>query len=149
MLSGVWFCGVMYISGLCGGLWFRLVSDGVICTVKYFESDITAARTFFLNFSHMRARMKFRICLWVMKFISFSPDSWINRMSLHSGATSHTARNSVNAVNQLYPNHVVSRNRDISCPNTSPYLSNFDLYARVLRNVHCKQSTGEMKLRIR
>jgi len=148
MLSGVWFCGVMYISGLCGGLWFRLVSDSVICTVKYLESDLTASRTFLLNFTCGRGWSS-EFCLWLTKFISFSPNSWINRMSLHIGATSHTARNSVNAINQLHPNHVVSTIGDISCPNTSPYLSNCDLHARVLRNVHSKQSTGEMKLRIR
>lgn len=59
----MWFCGVMYISGLCGGLLFRLVNDGVVCTLKYLESELTAARTFSMNFSHMQRRMKCRICL--------------------------------------------------------------------------------------
>jgi hypothetical protein len=34
-LSGVSFCGVVYLSGIYGGLWSRVVSDGVVCTVDY------------------------------------------------------------------------------------------------------------------
>ena len=44
------------------------------------------------------------------------------------GATSHTARMSMNAVNALFPNRVVSRNGDISWPPRSPDLTPCDYF---------------------
>ena len=39
-----------------------------------------------------------------------------NKLFQQDGATSHTARMSMNAVNALFPNRVISRNGDIACP---------------------------------
>ena len=43
-----------------------------------------------------------------------------NTLFQQDGATSHTARMSMNAVNALFPNRVVSRNGDIPCPPAPP-----------------------------
>jgi len=43
-----------------------------------------------------------------------------NTLFQQDGATSHTARMSMSAVNALFPNRVVSRNGDIPCPPTPP-----------------------------
>jgi hypothetical protein len=43
-----------------------------------------------------------------------------NMLFQQDGATSHTARMSMNAVNALFPNQVVSRNGDIPCPPLPP-----------------------------
>jgi len=40
----------------------------------------------------------------------------VNMLFQQDGATSHTARMSMNAVNALFPNRVVSRNRDNPWP---------------------------------
>lgn len=44
------------------------------------------------------------------------------------GATSHTARISMNIVNRLFPNHVISRNGDITWPSRSPDLTPCDFF---------------------
>jgi hypothetical protein len=44
------------------------------------------------------------------------------------GATSHTARDSMAAVRTLFPNHVISRYGDITCPARSPDLSACDFF---------------------
>lgn len=44
------------------------------------------------------------------------------------GATSHTARVSMNIVNQLFSNHVISRNGDIAWPSRSPDLTACDFF---------------------
>ena len=46
-----------------------------------------------------------------------------NMLFQQDGATSHTARMSMNAVNALLPNRVVSRNGDIPWPPHSPDLT--------------------------
>jgi len=43
-----------------------------------------------------------------------------NTLFQQDGATSHTARMSMNAVNALFPNRVVSRNGDNPCPPAIP-----------------------------
>ena len=43
-----------------------------------------------------------------------------NTLFQQDGATSHTARMSMNAVNALFPNRVVSRNGDIPWPPATP-----------------------------
>jgi hypothetical protein len=42
------------------------------------------------------------------------------------GATSHTARDSIAAVGNLFPNYVISRYGDVTWPTTSPDLSACD-----------------------
>jgi hypothetical protein len=44
------------------------------------------------------------------------------------GATSHTARDSMAAVRNLFPNHVISRYGDITWPARSPNLSACDFF---------------------
>lgn len=44
------------------------------------------------------------------------------------GATSHTARVSMNIARQLFPNHVISRNGDIPWPPRSPDLTTCDFF---------------------
>jgi hypothetical protein len=46
------------------------------------------------------------------------------------GATIHTARDSVEAVRNLFPNHVFSRYGDITWPARSPELSACDFFLR-------------------
>ena len=45
-----------------------------------------------------------------------------------NGATSHTARDSMAAVRNLFPKHVISRYRDITWPARSPDLSACDFF---------------------
>jgi len=51
-----------------------------------------------------------------------------NTLFQQDGATSHTARMSMNAVNALLPNRVVSRNGDIPWPPRSPDLTPCDYF---------------------
>ena len=51
-----------------------------------------------------------------------------NTLFQQDGATSHTARMSMNAVNALFPNRVVCRNGDIACPPLSPDLTPCDYF---------------------
>ena len=51
-----------------------------------------------------------------------------NTLFQQDGATSHTARISMNAVNALFPNRVVSRNGDIPWPPCSPDLTPCDYF---------------------
>jgi len=44
------------------------------------------------------------------------------------GATSHTAQVSMNIVNRLFPNHVISKNGDIEWPSRSPDLTTCDFF---------------------
>jgi len=44
------------------------------------------------------------------------------------GATGHTARDSMAAMRNLFPNHVISRYWDITWPARSPYLSACDFF---------------------
>jgi len=37
LLSGIRFCGMMYIEGALDGLWSRLASDVIVCIVDYWE----------------------------------------------------------------------------------------------------------------
>jgi hypothetical protein len=48
--------------------------------------------------------------------------------SQQDGATSHTARDSMAAVTNLFPNHVISRYGDITWPARSPDLSACDFF---------------------
>ena len=48
--------------------------------------------------------------------------------SQQDGATSHTARHSMAAVRNLFPNHAVSRYGDITWPARSPELSACDFF---------------------
>jgi len=52
-----------------------------------------------------------------------------NTLFLQDGATSHTARMSMNAVNALFPNRVVSRNGDIRWPPLLPRLNPLRLFS--------------------
>jgi len=47
---------------------------------------------------------------------------------LQDGATSHTARDSIAAVRNLFPNHIISRYEDITWPARSPDLSACDFF---------------------
>jgi hypothetical protein len=62
-------------------------------------------------------------------------------------------RYSINTANQLFPNHIISRNGDISWPVRSPDLSACDFFLRdyLKSNVyaHCPQNIAELKLGIR
>ena len=51
-----------------------------------------------------------------------------NTLFQQDGATSHTARMSMNAVKALFPNRVVSRNGDITWPPRSPDLTPCDYF---------------------
>ena len=51
-----------------------------------------------------------------------------NTLFQQGGATSHTARMSVNAVNALFPKRVVSRNGDNPWPSRSPDLTLWDYF---------------------
>ena len=51
-----------------------------------------------------------------------------NTLFQQDGATSHTARMSMNAVKALFPNRVVSRNGDIPWPPRSPDLTPCDYF---------------------
>ena len=44
------------------------------------------------------------------------------------GATSHTARESMNVLRRLFPNHLISRFGDIAWPPRSPDLSTCDFF---------------------
>jgi len=44
-LSGVWFCGVMHMEGTCDGLWFRLVSSVIVCTVNSWVQTLISNTT--------------------------------------------------------------------------------------------------------
>jgi hypothetical protein len=48
--------------------------------------------------------------------------------SHQDGATSHTARDSMTAVRNLFPNHVISRSGDVTWPVRSPDLSACDFF---------------------
>jgi hypothetical protein len=45
-----------------------------------------------------------------------------------NGTTSHTARNSMQTVQEMFPGHVISRNGDVAWPPCSPDLSPCDFF---------------------
>jgi hypothetical protein len=69
------------------------------------------------------------------------------------GATSHTARVTMNLLKDLFLNHLISRNGDVQWPPRSPDLSpcNFFLWGYLKSKVFetCPATTQDLKVRIR
>ena len=82
--------------------------------------------------------------------IRYHRDTWFQQ----DGATSHTARCSMDAVRRLFPTHIVSRYGDIAWPARSPDLTACDFFlwgylkSVVFRNPP-PHNTEELKERIR
>jgi len=67
----------------------------------------------------------------ILNFLTPQPANFpVNENTLfqQDGATSHTARISMNAVNALFPGRVISRNGDIPWPPRSPDLTACDFF---------------------
>jgi len=83
------------------------------------------------------------------QFPRVNDNTWFQQ----DGVTSHMARNSVNAINQLFRILIISRNGDISWPVRSPDLSACYCFLRsYLKSkvyTHRPQNIAEMKFRIR
>ena len=58
----------------------------------------------------------------------------IQTLFQQDGDTSHTARISMNAVNVLFPGHVISRNGNIPWPTRLPDLTACDFFLGTLKN---------------
>jgi hypothetical protein len=87
-----------------------------------------------------------------MQELTQFPHANDNTQFQQDGATSHTARNSINAINQLFPNYIISRNGEISWPARLPDLSACDCflwgYLKSKVYAHCSQNIAELELRI-
>jgi hypothetical protein len=83
------------------------------------------------------------------RFPQVNEASWFQQ----DGATSHTARVSMDAVQLLFHNHLISRNGDIPWPPRSQDLSACDFFLRGLLKskvyIHRPHNIEELKERIR
>jgi hypothetical protein len=82
------------------------------------------------------------------RFLQVNEASWFQQ----DGATSHTARVSMDVVQLLFRNHIISRNGDIPWPPRSPYLSACDFLWGHLKSkvyTHRPHNIEELKERIR
>ena len=96
-------------------VWCTMSASGIIGPY-FFENEAGIAVT--VNVDHYVEMMQNFFTPQLARFP-------VNESTLfqQDGATSHTARMSMNAVNALFPNRVVSRNWDIPWPHLLPRLN--------------------------
>jgi hypothetical protein len=85
------------------------------------------------------------------QFPQIDKNTWFQRFQ-EDGAALQTARNSMNAINQLLPYQITSRNADIAWPARLLNSLSCDIllwgYLKIKVHAQCPQNTVELKLRI-
>jgi hypothetical protein len=125
--------------------WCVISSSGIIG--PYFFQDSNEIATTITSAHYVRMIQTF----FTQELTQFSQadSAWFQK----DQTTSHTGRKSINTINQLFPNHVISRKGDSSWPETSPDLSACDCflwgYLKIKVYAHRPQNIAELKLRIR
>jgi len=101
-------------------VWCAISSNGIIGPYFFEDDNGNAVTVTSARYVHMLENFV------IPELQSFPVDE--NTYFQQDGATSHTARVSMNLLNDLFPNHLISRNGDVQWPPRSPDLSSCDFF---------------------
>lgn len=123
-------------------VWCALSSSGIIGPF-FFQDDRENATT--VNAARYTGMVR---TFLTQELVRFPQITWFQQ----DGATCHTARVSMTALRELFPNHIISINGDIVWPARSPDLSacDFFLWGFLKSKVYVErpQTLAELKLKI-
>lgn len=127
-------------------VWCAISSYGIIGPY-FFEDD--NHNTLTVNSERYVSMIETFLTQELTRFPQVNENTWFQQ----DGATAHTARNSMNAVNQLFPGRVMSKNGNIFWPPKSPDLTACDYflwgYLKSRVYAHRPQDIAQLKQTIR